>query len=191
MQGACLPLCRQGLERNANGRCTCPSGTDFFGGRCVPECKQGLVRDGNGRCMPPACAEGEERVQGRCLPQCKAGIRARQNGRCVCPRGTEFDRASGRCEKLQQPRECPEGFRRDDNGECQRIVRVPQGCPEGYRFSKRRQKCVPEEPEAAEPPPIRINPEILQQLVPQKPAQDVEDCPGGYVRDNNGRCVKG
>ena len=202
VQGACLPICRQGLERNDNGRCACPRGTDFVGGRCVDECKQGLVRDKTGRCMPPACGQGEERVQGRCVPGCRESFVRGKGGKCVCPRGTEIGRTSGRCEKIVD-RQCPQGFRRNEDGDCERILRVPQGCPEGFYFSKRRLKCLPEEGDTPEPPPIRtprldINPDVLQQLIPQrtlraKPEeqQDGGECPKGYYRDNNGRCVKG
>jgi hypothetical protein len=157
--------------------------------------------------MPPACAEGEERVQGRCVPQCRPSFVRGKNGKCVCPRGTELGRTSGRCEKVVEQRECPKGFRRNENGECERIRRVPQACPEGYYFSRRYQKCLPEEQDIPEPPPTRIprlelNPDVLQQLIPQNPSrqkpsinqdqqQGGEDCPKGFYRDNNGRCVQG
>ena len=52
-----------------------------------------------------------------------------------------------------------------------------------------------------QPPPFRLprlelNPDVLQKLVPQQPMkldqqQGGDDCPKGYYRDNNGRCVKG
>lgn len=200
-RGTCLPLCRQGLERNSNGRCVCPSGTDFVGGRCVEKCKKGLVRDKNGRCMPPACAEGEERFQGRCVPQCRPSFVRAKNGKCVCPRGSEIGRTSGRCEKIVEERECPTGYRRNQAGDCERLLRVPQGCPDGFYFSKRYQKCLPEEQDVPQTPPIRLprlelNPDVLQKLVPQQPMkldqqQGGDDCPKGYYRDNNGRCVKG
>ena len=200
-QGQCLPLCRDGLERNSKGRCVCPAGTDFIGGRCVDECKQGLVRDKNGRCVPRACAEGEERVQGRCVPQCRSSFVRGKNGKCVCPRGTELGRTSGRCEKVVEQRECPKGYRRNENGECERIRRAQPACPEGYYYSKRYQKCLPEEDDTPEPPPVRVprielDPDVLEKLIPQNPSrlqeqQGGEDCPKGYYRDNNGRCVKG
>ena len=161
-QGQCLPLCRDGLVRNSKGRCVCPSGTDFIGGRCVDECKQGLVRDKNGRCVPPSCGEGEERVQGRCVKICPPTFVRGKNLKCVCPRGTELGRTSGRCEKVVEPRDCPKGYRRNEDGECERIRRAQPACPEGYYYSTRYQKCLPEEDDTPAPPQIELDPDVLQ-----------------------------
>ncbi|MCA0432340.1 MAG: hypothetical protein LCH46_03660 [Proteobacteria bacterium] len=207
--GKCVPKCKQGLVRGDNGRCGCPDGLDFVGGRCVPECDQGLVRDKNGRCMPPACPQGTERYQGRCVPACGDTFVRGKNGKCVCPRGTQLGK-SGLCVDIPVQRNCPEGFRRNEDGECERIRRVPQGCPDGFVYSKRYQKCIPldvdDEPNV---PTLKRTPTIdpgklLEQLQP-KPKRKIQtfddgqndgvniqkSCPRGFYRDNNGRCVEG
>jgi hypothetical protein len=168
VQGRCVPKCREGLIRDGNGRCVCPQGSEFIGGRCEPECKQGLVRDRKGRCVPPACGEGEERVLGRCVPQCPPSFVRDKRGKCVCPRGEQVG-PSGTCETAQQG--CPEGYRRNENGECVRINKQPRGCPEGYVYSKRYKTCLPE-PDQGQPnqrlPDLNIDPGNLNRLINPK-----------------------
>ena len=192
-QGKCVPLCRPGLVRNSAGRCVCPQGTDFFGGKCVPECEGNLVRDKNGRCLPPPCPQGLERFQGRCVQQCKDSFVRNSKGRCVCPRGEEVGN-SGFCEPISiRPRECPKGFRRNEDGDCVRIRQVPSGCRDGFYFDKRRQRCLPIPDDDDEPvnPQLQINPDQLRRLLVPPQRDQKQPCPDGFFPDKNGRCVEG
>jgi hypothetical protein len=201
----------------------CGQGEEELNGQCVPICKQGLRRDANGRCVPErqGCPKGTEAYKGRCVDICQQGTRRNADGRCVtierkCPEG--FVRMKdGKCLRLPTQVICPKGYRPDGQGGCTRIVTlIPQGCPDNTVYNKRTKKCerirrarpqpTPDpdlgEDGDPEPPPVRrikpnipFNPELLEQLIPQKrPRPQVNqqaDCPKGMVRDNNGRCVEG
>jgi hypothetical protein len=111
-------------------RTGCPRGTESVNGQCVPLCKDNLARDTNGRCVPPPnnnppvikCKDNEIRdANGRCvpvvrpLPNCPPGLRPDGNGGCVrivrpvplgCPDGTILNRRTRTCVPLQfQPGE--------------------------------------------------------------------------------------
>ncbi|WP_421693379.1 hypothetical protein [Aestuariivirga sp.] len=204
VRGQCLAFCRKGLVRLPGGSCGCPQGQDFVHGRCLPACEQGLVRDKNDRCMPPQCPPGTERFRKSCLPACLPGQLRDQRGRCYCPDGTRLS-AKGICQEINVQRPCPDGFRRDDGGNCVPSRRVPQSCPDGFFYSKRKHTCVPEQREQPDAPVLRqpklqIDPGTLQLLQPprrkgggaENNVPNIQDsCPKGYMRDDNGDCIRG
>jgi hypothetical protein len=94
---------------------------ETFRGQCVPICKNGLIRDNNGRCVPPpnnkpTCKNNEVRdANGRCVPvqqqpDCPRGFRIDANGDCTrivrpvpqgCPEGTYLNKRTQRCVPMQ------------------------------------------------------------------------------------------
>ena len=153
----------------------------------------------------------------KCEPRqrdCPRGTSLDNNGRCVsnrpdCPDGTFLDKR-GRCVPPRDVPECREGERLNANGVCEPLVRrVPQGCPDGTVLDKRRKRCVPARQddggdiridEPARIPGVELIPGLLRQLTPKDDGGDtgagtirnnnvVAECPGGTIRDNNGRCI--
>ncbi|CDX63505.1 conserved exported hypothetical protein [Mesorhizobium plurifarium] len=186
---ACVPdrqppaQCRiRGQSRNADGDCVCPSRTEVRGGACRPivskQCPvRGQVRDANGNC---ACPDGLE-VQGKaCRPpkpkQEQCTIRGQvhnKRGDCVCPRGTEV--RNGACRKPQV--ECAPGAEFID-GQCQPVF-TRRRCPVGT--TGRFPDCTPmrRRPGVEINPGILLNPNVLQQLVPQRQPRRVLQDPAG------------
>ncbi|MBG1231092.1 hypothetical protein [Aestuariivirga litoralis] len=195
--GQCMPICDQGTSRNADGRCvpdrpTCPQGQ-----RLNPDTNQCERPPGNNI---PNCRQGQAYS-----PRLKA---------CVdipkvvhCDKG-QYKNGDGRCVDIpQQPpppkqRDCPQGMKSDGQGGCIRII-VPRSCPDGTFMNPRTHRCQPiripgnnDQPDDndEQQPPIRINPNILQQLAPQRPQfkfqpqQQQQACPDGMKMDQNGRC---
>jgi len=193
VNGQCVPICKIGLKRDARGN-------------CVPE-RQG-------------CAKGTEPYKGRCVDICKQGTRRNADGRCVtierrCPEG--FQRTKGGdCVRIPDEQTCGKGFVSDGEGGCvRRVPLVPQGCPDNTFYNKRTKSCEPIRRARPQPqdngdvqdgedpgftPPVRrldlkprITPEMLDQVFPRKKPRgdnNQQDCPDGFFRDKNGRCVE-
>lgn len=203
--GRCLPRCREGMTRSPSGQCLCRPGTEFVGGRCEPECKRGLRRNANGECVPLSCPEGEENVRGRCLPACLYGQVRNAKGKCICPPG-EVIGPSGYCQT--EVTDCPEGYRRNESGQCVRKDKNKVKCPEGYSYSKRYKTCLPDKRKDEPVPDTRQDEPAPDTRVPDMKLPPLEgqntkrpdkrppeagggDCPKGYVRNKKGKCVKG
>ena len=203
VNGKCRPLCLKGMTRSGSGECVCRQGFEFVGGLCVPLCKIGLIRDDLGNCVEPTCRDGQESFRGSCVKVCSQGFVRNTKGNCVCPKGTEIG-PSGYCQQLQQS--CPEGYRRNEVGECVRQGQSKRNCPKGYSYSKRYKTCLPDKnplPEGQNPDQQFKKPELPQpgelqmkdpnsplKMVPPGANNAVSDCPDGYVRNKKGKCVK-
>lgn len=165
--------------------CVCPKGThlDRAAKACAPDrqppsqCRiRGQVRNADGDCV---CPKGTE-VRGKvCAPVKKpqgCSIRGQilnKRGVCVCPRGTEV--IEGRCGTFEDA-ECAPGSQMID-GICQPIIR--RRCPVGT--TGRYPDCFPirRRPGLEINPNLLLNPNILQQLVPQRQPRRVLQDPAG------------
>ncbi|MDX8478514.1 hypothetical protein RFN28_08470 [Mesorhizobium sp. VK24D] len=178
------PKCTmRGAVPTSNG-CTCPDGThlDRVAKACVPDrqppsqCRiRGQIRNADGDCV---CPKGTE-VKGKaCAPIKKpqtCSIRGQvlnKRGACVCPRGTEV--IDGACRRVEA--ECAPGSQMID-GICQPIIR--RRCPAGT--TGRYPDCFPvrRQPGLEINPNLLLNPNILQQLVPQRQPRRVLQEPSG------------
>ncbi|WFP63385.1 hypothetical protein [Mesorhizobium sp. WSM4904] len=179
------PKCTiRGAVPTANG-CVCPDGThlDRAAKACMPDrqppsqCRiRGQVRNADGDCV---CPKGTE-VRGKvCAPVRKpqtCSIRGQvlnKRGACVCPRGTEV--IEGRCGTFEDA-ECAPGSQMI-GGICQPIIR--RRCPVGT--TGRYPDCFPirRRPGVEIGPDLLLNPNILQQLVPQRQPRRVLQDPAG------------
>ncbi|CDX26972.1 conserved exported hypothetical protein [Mesorhizobium sp. ORS 3324] len=178
------PKCTiRGAVPTSNG-CTCPDGThlDRIAKACVPDrqppsqCRiRGQVRNADGDCV---CPKGTE-VKGKaCVPVKKpqtCSVRGQvlnKRGACVCPRGTEV--IDGACRRVES--ECAPGSQMID-GICQPIIR--RRCPVGT--TGQYPDCFPirRQPGIEINPGLLLNPNILQQLVPQRQPRRVLQDPSG------------
>lgn len=197
VNGECKPICKIGQRRDARGNCVperqgCAKGTVPFKGTCVDICKEGQRRNADGRCVTVErkCPEGSVRVK---------------NGGCL---------------RIPTEVICGKGYKPDGKGNCIRIIRLPKVCPPRTQLNPFTNSCDPirrkvpqpqgdtgdngddgDNGDVQEPPRIRtfnpniqINPGLIEQLVPRKKPRGAniqKDCPEGFYRDNNGRCVQG
>ncbi|TIW58784.1 MAG: hypothetical protein E5V54_01560 [Mesorhizobium sp.] len=179
------PKCTiRGAVPTSNG-CTCPDGThlDRAAKACVPDrqppahCRiRGQVRNADGDCV---CPKGTALKGKACTPIRKpqtCSIRGQvlnKRGACVCPRGTEV--IEGRCGTFEDA-ECAPGSQMID-GICQPIIR--RRCPVGT--TGRYPDCFPirRQPGLGINPNLLLNPNILQQLVPQRQPRRVLQDPAG------------
>jgi len=108
----------------------CPEGKILINGKCV--CPEGQIEDENGNCINcanPECPDCSD----DCGKNCEPPFIEDANGNCVCPPGTTL--INGSCQTLCPPGTtynaktglceepvCPEGFIKNEAGECEKIV---------------------------------------------------------------------
>lgn len=200
---------------------TCDQGQERFQGQCVPLCAAGTSRNEDGRCVPdrPTCDQGQRynpdtrqcEQRPPSTPTCKGDqVFSSSLKMCVdppppvhCDRNQHKDRNGNCVDNLPPPQndqpDCPRGFKPDGNGNCTRVF-VPKSCPDGTFLNRRNGRCTPMQLQGEpalpdysdQPPPLRFNPNMLRQIMPQGGRPNIQmACPPGSFRDGNGRCIQG
>ncbi|MEE9315079.1 MAG: hypothetical protein V3V02_10565 [Rhizobiaceae bacterium] len=145
--------CSPTFVKNDKGRCVCPKGTKYRGGKCKPSggitplpippiklcvLKSGQFRTNSGKCV---CRKGTQlnKRRSKCVPtvrQCKLkrGQIRTQSGACICRKGTRLNKRGSECVPSVSQCKLKPGQIRTRSGKCV--------CSKGRYFNSSRTRCV-------------------------------------------------